>query len=335
MTKTKALVKFDFDVAVITALDAKYKDIQITDGKSYAIVMAGLAEYRGLRLRIDDMHKNLKKDILEAGRALDGDKNRLKCLLEPGEDYLQHIRLTWDEDKAAIKAEKEAKEAERVKVIQDKIISIHDLGVMYGKNSLAIKERLTLVTGIEISTDIYQEFTAPAIECQKVTVDELERALADRLQFEKEEIERQAESKRLEAQRKEQEAAQAKIDEETRKIEEEKAKIEVAKEAEKLHKGREEFERQATLRAEEEVKKKGAREEQAKIEKEEAEAKEKERKAAMAPDKEKLTKWVQSFNETNNPTPQLKSKKAKEILGLAKETIESVLQAAEDEIEKL
>ena len=64
MKTTKELVKFDFDLAVITALDAKYKDIQITDGKSYAVVMQGLAEYRDLRLKIDDMHKKLKKDIL-------------------------------------------------------------------------------------------------------------------------------------------------------------------------------------------------------------------------------------------------------------------------------
>ncbi|GAG15215.1 unnamed protein product, partial [marine sediment metagenome] len=44
MKNTKDLIKYEIETAVIVALDNKYKDIQIIDGKSYAVVMAGLAE---------------------------------------------------------------------------------------------------------------------------------------------------------------------------------------------------------------------------------------------------------------------------------------------------
>ena len=315
----KDLIKFDFDVAVIAALDAKYKDIQkITDGKSKDLVMEGLAEYRELRLKIDIMHKELKADILEAGRGLDGDKNRLKCLLEPGESYLKGIRKVWDDEKDRIKEEKETKEKERILAIQEKINSIRILGLMQGKTSSMIKERLILTTGIEISEDIYREFMDPAIEAHKATIAELEKLLNDRLQFEKEEVERKAETERLEAQRKEQEAAQAKIDEANRKIEEKKQSLE-----------REEFEHQAAIRAEQKAKEDLERMERERIEKEKAEAKEKEQKAALKPDKEKLINFADNLIDME--MPRLSSAAANKILT---QTIREIDILATDIIEQ-
>ena len=71
------LVEYNIETAVITALGSKYKNITITDGKSYAFVMEGLRDYRELRLKIDEKHKELKADALEYGRAVDAEKNRL------------------------------------------------------------------------------------------------------------------------------------------------------------------------------------------------------------------------------------------------------------------
>ncbi len=337
MTKqTKALVKFDFDVAVITALDARYADIQTAEGtKNLALVMEGLSEYREIRTQIDTLHKEYKKDILIAGRSLDGDKNRLKSLIQPGESRLRDLKNVEDDRKDAIREEKATKERERVEAIQKKIVSIRDLGVMRNEHSSFIQDRLVLTRGIEISEDIYQEFIAHAIAVRRDTIIELEEALKDRLQFEKEEEDRKAESERLEAQRKEQEAAQAKIDEGNRKVREGIAKLEMDREAAEAAKEREDFERKAQEEADIEAKKKLEREACDRLEKEEAEKEEKARQEFLRPDREKLTKWVQSFNETNNPTPQLKSKKAKEILGIAKDQVEIILQDLEDKANKL
>ena len=336
MKTTKQLVKFDFDLAIITALDAKYKGIQITDGKSYAVVMQGLAEYRELRLAIDDKHKELKRDILEAGRGLDGDKNRLKALLEPGENHLKEIRQAEDDRKAKIKEEKDYKERERIEAIQEKINNIRDLGRMLPNvSALVIEERLIIVKAMNISEKIYQESIDHAHEARGKAMGMLQEALTERLQTEKEDAERKAEAEHLEAQRKEQAEAQAKIDEEKREIEENRKKFEETERKAKLKKEQEEFERQAKEKAEAAAAQKLKDTASAEEERAKTAAAEKARQEALRPDKERLIIWIQNFNETALPSPTLKSKEAKEILRIARESIEEVLQAAIWKTEKL
>ena len=334
MKTTKQLVKFDFDIAVITALDAKYKDIQITDGKSYAVVMQGLAEYRELRLAIDDKHKELKSDILEAGRSLDGDKNRLKSLLEPGENHLKEIRQVEDARKAKIKEEKEAKERERIEAIQEKINRIRAQGIG-GHNvpSSLIQERIIITQGMPVGKDVFMEFTEQAEEARKEAIAILEQALADQLEYEKAEAERKAEIAHLEAQRKEQEMAQAKIDEGARKVREGIVKLEVDRKAAEETKEREEFERQVKIKAEQEAKEKGAREEQEKIDKEKAEAKEKARQEALKPDKDKLIKFADEIYDIETPT--MKSPKAQKISSEARDRLGELAQDIRAKAKKL
>ena len=315
MKTTKQLVKFDFDLAVITALDAKYKDIQITDGKSYALVMAGLAEYRELRLAIDDKHKELKSDILEVGRGLDGDKNRLKALLEPGEDHLKEIRQIEDDRKAAVKEEKDRKERERIEAIQEKINSIRAQGIVnHSIPSSTIKERLIILTATKLPEDV--EFTGQAIQAQKTTIATLEQALTERLQTEKEDAERKAEAERLEKIRKEQEEAQAKIDEGGRKVREGIAKLEADRIAAEKTKEREEFERQAKDKAEAAAAQKLKDAASAEEERAKTAAAEKARKAEMAPDKEKLIKFADDLYNTE--IPLVKTTKAQKVLAEAR-----------------
>ena len=302
MKTTKSLVKFDFDTAIIASLEAKYKDIQITDGKSYALVMAGLAEYRELRLAIDDKHTELKKDILEAGRGLDGDKNRLKTLLEPGENHLKEIRQVEDDRKAAIKAEKDRKERERIEAIQEKINNIQDLGIMLPNVSrLVIEERLIIVKAMQISQKTYMEFTEQALQFQKETVAGLETLLTYRIQSEKDEAERKAEAERLEAQKKEQAEAQAKIDEENRKVELRQHELEEQERKVEVRKAQQEFERQATIKAKQEAKDKAAQELHDRMQREAAEDKEKARQEALKPDKEKLIKFADELQDIEGP----------------------------------
>jgi nucleoid DNA-binding protein len=52
-------------------------------------------------------------------------------------------------------------------------------------------------------------------------------------------------------------------------------------------------------------------------------------------DKEKLMAWIASFNQTNNPFLNLKSKEAYSILNEAFEKIETALQDAEEKTEGL
>lgn len=315
MKNAKALVKFDFDVAVITALDAKYKDIQTAEGtKPYALVMAGLAEYRTIRSAIDDQHKKLKADILLAGRSLDGDKTRLKTLLQPGESRLRDLKNTEDDRKDAIKAEKEAKERDRKQRIEEKIVDIRHLGVTFNMSSSDIEDQLRTLMSTEISEKVYQEFKPQALEAQNTAVVDLEKALADRTQFEKEEENRKAEAERLEAQRKEQEAKQASIDKAYQKIKDAQDKLEADKKAEQDRKEKEEWEKDEKARLLLELEERKAEAEQKRLEKEEAEKKEKARQEALKPDKEKLIKFAGKLIDLLMDMPNVKSTKAQKIL---------------------
>ncbi len=359
MKTSKEIVKFDIETAIITALDTEYKEVQkITDAESKAIVAEGRRKYRELRLAVVDGHKGEKREALDYCNFLDAEKRRILGLLAPGESHLDGI---WQ----AHRDEIDRKERERIKAIQEKINNIRDLGIMLPSvSSPVIEERLIIIKGQMLTQEVYQEFTIQAEDAHNSAIATLEEALKNRLQFEREDVARKIEMERLEAQRKKQEVAQAKIDEankaaakrqaendarmaaeqakideEKREIEESRKKFEENERKAKLKKEQEEFERQATIKAEEDAKR-SAREsfdriERERIAREEAEAKEKARQAAMAPDKKKLRDWINGFNETVFPSPQLKGKKAQEILRIAKEQIEMILQDALDKIRKL
>lgn len=72
--------------------------------------------------------------------------------------------------------------------------------------------------------------------------------------------------------------------------------------------------------------------ERERAEREYVEATEKARVEALRPDREKLVNWIKSFNGTNNPRPDLKSKEAKKILNGAIEYLEVTLQKISEKI---
>ena len=306
MKTTKELVKFDVETAVITTLDAEYKEVQkITDVKSKAIVAEGRQKYRELRLAVIEGHHDEKREALDHCNFLDAEKRRILGLLAPGESHLNDIWQTH-------KDEQDRKERERIEAIQETINSIRSQGMVHGGTSSTIKERLIIVKAMKISKEVYQESTDQAIECQKVAIGALEEFLSRSLQTEKEDAERKADAERLEAQRKEQAEAQAKIDEKIRKVELRQHELEEKERKAEVQKAQQDFERQALIKAEQEAKEKGAREEQEKIDKEEAQAKEKARIEALKPDRQKLIAFANDILEVH--IPELKSTQAIQVL---------------------
>lgn len=300
---TKEVIKYDIETAVITALADKYADVKITDGKSYQVVMDGLAEYRGLRAKIDSKHKELKADAVAYGKSVDAEKRRLKGLIEPGEQHLKDVRQVEDDRKLKIKQEKERIEQERIDAIKTKIEFLHSPENLYMLTAEQINQRIDAVEDIEID-DTYMEFQEEAKVLVTATLNALYDAFEDRQNYEKKEVERKAEIEKLNRIKEENEAAQAKIDAE-------KAQIAEGKRLEAEAKDRAEFERiakeAATATAEKEAKDKIEREKQEKVDAEN-EAK---RKLAMLPDKEKLIAFADMLVELE--LPAVKSKKAMEI----------------------
>ena len=291
----KQIVKFDIETAVIVALGEKYKDIKITDGKSYAFVMKGIGEYRELRLKIDEKHKDLKKDVLEYGRAVDAEKNRLKDLLAPGENHLKEVRQVEDDRKNKIKAEKEAKEQKRVDEIRSRI---NDLQAMATQAPLLSLKDLHVISkrleGIEISVVEYMEFAEEAKNVLNRVCETVQQFIATAIQREEEDAERKAESERLEKIRLEQEETQRKLDEKSAKLE------------------RDKWEKEEEARILRRLEEEKAAKESERLEREAAKIKEAAQKEALRPDKEKLLRFADEL--LNTPVPKVKAKEAKELL---------------------
>ena len=386
------VVKFDVETQVIVALDTKYKDVQITDGKSKDIVMAGLAEYRELRLAVVDGHKETKAKILKDGNWLDSEKRRILARLAPGEEHLKGIRQVWDDEKERIKAEKEAKEQARKDGIQAKI---HEIRMATGGIAIwPLKDLRALSSKLEeigIDESKYMEFTEEAEKAVDASYNAVQDAIATRIKLDKEAEERKAEDARLEKIRKKQEDENKKIKAAQKKIDDEKDRIAKNKEAEQDRKTNfrtgalfstglkwdgeqycfmdvnvhwtdivilsdDEFNKliedlrlkinsrkkdeadriakEATEKAEAAATQKLKDAASAEEERVKTAAAEKAQKEALAPDKEKLNKWIQGFNAPGTPL-SLKSKAAKEIYRIAWEEIEIILQNAMIKTEEL
>ena len=335
MTEETKLAVFDFEVAVVATLDAKYKDVTIKNPTDYKMVMAGIAEYRGYRLEIDDAHKVGKKKAKEEADSWDSEKRRLKALLEPGEEHLKAVRQVYDDEKEAIRLEKKRVEDERIQEIQDRLNAIHKYA--QGLGSLTAKEltlRLMDVHGIAVDKEDFQELETQATQAKKDAYNDISSALSTKRQQDKDDAARVAQAELLEKTRLEQEDAQAKIDEGKAALQAEKDKLEADKKAEADRKEREEFERLAKIKAIEEA---TARVEAEKAERERvAKAKEEEEKRAQAmkPDKEKLIEMADNVR-FNIAIPKVDSPEAKKIIQDFKDEIDELAEDVRDKAEAL
>ena len=217
-----AVVKYDKDVAIITALDAKYEGITIRPGNAddYAIVKGGLKEYRNHRLEVVDWHKDGKAPHLKDCKDYDNEKTKWLALLSPRENELKATRKVEDDRIAEI-------ETKRIKNIRTKINDIRNLD--YSLPDLTLIEMKALKAGVEgnpITEDDYQEFVGEAMAAVHNVLIAITNAIEQREKLDKEEATRKTENDRLEGIRVEQEAAQKKIDEANRKVKEAQAKAE-------------------------------------------------------------------------------------------------------------
>ena len=319
------VVKYNIDMAVIQEVNEKYKDItEIKDSAGYAMVMAGLREYRELRLTVDAEHKKLKKDALEYGRAVDAEKNRIRDLITPGEERLKSVRQAEDDRKAAIKAEKIRKEQERIEGIRARIADIQKLGLsLIGLSADQLKSRKAEMLEIDITEDDFQEFKAEAETVMNDTYAAVCTALEERVKADIEAAAQKAEAERLEKIRKEQAEEAARLEAEKKKIQDEKDRIQAEKDAEIARKDREAFEKkvqeEAKEKAEREAKERAEQEERDRVARERAEADEAARVEALKPDKDKLLNMAGTLNDIQWPI--VSSVNAQMILKTAREGV--------------
>lgn len=334
-------IKYNLPDSVISKMEAEYSHLEITDSKSYKEVKQAIARVRSLRVSVEKKRKELKADALTYGRRVDAEAKRLTKLILPIENRLKEIKLAEDERRAAIKAEQEAKEKERIERIRSKINAfppsneqIPQLVKMTAEEIKQLQEELKYII---ITPDIFEEFTEEAIKTsadKKILLQEAytARIQADAKEAARKRAEREAEAKRIEEEKRlaaikaEQEAAfrlaeKERKEEEARlkKIAEEQARIsaEIQAEKERIEAEKQAFQRQQELIRQEEQKRIEA-EKQAKLKAEQEKLKEEERKKAvelekkrqalLRPDREQLISYCSTlrsvFDAVDKPAPK-------------------------------
>lgn len=318
------LAKFNKSDEVINELNKNFKGLMINginDKAGFKVVYDARMVVRNHRIEIEKKRKELKANVLEVGKAIDGEAKRLTGMLEPLEEELQKKEDTYHlaVEEARLAAEK--KESERLQVRVDALSK-------YGF-------RVELDQLKAISDEIFDSLLSDAK--QKFEADQKakeEKALADQKEAEaKAELER-VEKERLEKQRIEQEAEAArlkeiqdKIDAE-REIEQKRLKEEQDKlEAEKAELKRQQDEFAANQLAEQnrlkaiqeakDLEEKQKAEALAEEEKQATEMKQaEEQRALRAPDKEKLEVLLESLRGIK--FPEMTSEAGKNILTVYK-----------------
>ena len=241
-----------------------------------------------VRTGIADIHKTQKAFFLAAGRFVDAWKNKETLPVEQMEDKLSEIENYYINIEKAQKAQLQAERLLEVSKYTE-----------YPANALGEMEQQVYdayLQGLKVAYDAKIEAERKAEE-ERLAAIEAEKAERERIRVENERLKAEAEQKEKElaeerakaeaerkafeeAARKEREAAEAIL-----KAEQEKARLESEKAANEKAALEAELKEKADKEAAE-LKAKQEAEKQAKLEAE---------KAEKAPRKEKLTKWVESF----------------------------------------
>lgn len=317
------IIDYSVTDAALAELKEKYGGLRAKfgDGMAYKSVTDAIAVVRTLRVNVEKKRVELKADALEYGRKVDAEAKRITAALLEVEEPLKANKDEIDAEKERLRAAKAKIEQDRIDAIMARIALFADaVTASAGMTSYTIRMNIAGVDGAVID-ESFQEFQQQAADAKAAALEKMNLLLAGRLEIEEQDRKRREEDERLkaeraelEAKRKEIEAAQAaeaarqqaerdKLAAEQRKIDEEKAAIQRQKE-------REEFERQAKIRAEEGAAAKVAAAEAAKKAEAERVAAEKAAAEALKPDVEKLKAYIK---QAIDGIPEMKTAKGKKL----------------------
>lgn len=287
---------------------ANYKNIEVTD-ESQTDLMAEAREKRltlkKARTTVENNRKELKADIVKQGKAIDSVARYVKEEIQPAEEYLE-----LQEKFADIKREKEAEalKAERT----EKLMQYTDDISVYNLDTMSQEQFETLHNNLKAQ---HEDRLKAEAEAEKKAKEEAEAERKRQAEIEKENQRLKAEAEKAEAERaKEREAER--------------------KKQEKL-----EAERQKELKAEREKREAIETEQRAKAEAERkavAEAEEQERKALLAPDKDKILKFVEAIELIKTEKlPAVKTKQAQDLVNQIEDALAHLVARIKEEAKEL
>lgn len=319
-----AIKQYNVTDAAIAKYNKEYMALNVKgveDKEGYELCHTARMEIKGKRVEVEKTRKHLKEDALEYGRAVDKEAKRITSLLEPIEDHLASQEKIVDDEKARIKAEADRKEAAR---IQERVDKLYNMGLVSRNGNFYLSfsnegyvPEAIIKTCSDDDFDKYVNDFQAKIDIENARiVKEIADKIAEEDRLEKIRLEQKSEFERLAKIADEQAKEAKKIQDEKDAIEAEKKRItDEQKKAEDEKSRKEELEKARKEAAEKAVKdaeEKRFKAEKAQKDKEERERIAAEKKAARAPDKEKLLKLVEEFKIHLMPT--MKTDEGKRLL---------------------
>ena len=288
------LAKVNVNEQVIAQVTSDFMPLVIsgkTDKVGFERVHKARIQVRDMRLAIEEKRKELKADSLAYGRAVDSEAKRLTDMLAPVEAHLQG-------EEERIKAEKEAEEKAKQKLIDDMVTRRTQLIVNTGAQFNGVEWKLEelRITNKEILELVEDEF---ARRLESFTV-------VGKVIAEKKEKEAAEQARIAEEQRKKQEELEAR----ERAVKEEEARI-----------AREAREKQIKDEAAEAERKRIEAETKRKEEERLAAEAEAKRQRELAPEKQKLLAYIDSIVAIDVPT----FKNGTKALQLYEELVNTIL----------
>ena len=294
--------------------------VTVTNQAGFSQAQTARMKLRTARVSLEKLGKAAREDATAFSKAVIEKEKQYISILTPEETRLQNLQ---DEFTAKIEAENQAKiqaEIDRKRTIQDAIDEL-SANLQFGDTSNSIQLKIDRITSIELDDNVFQERLTEAKtkwndELEKLVealeqTKEIEKAKADqaaaievlRKQEEMERIAREKAEKEVAQERANVEAAEKRERDRLAEIARKEAEVQRAEEERKAKEERAEIEKQ---RAEEKSKRIAAEHEaerlraeaKALIDKKEADNAariEAERKAASAPDKERMLSYAEAL----------------------------------------
>jgi chromosome segregation ATPase len=233
------LVRYQVTLDDIREMGAKYAALTCETPDAYEETRKAIAVLRSTRVAIEEKRVDLKRSALEYGRKVDGVAKELTAEIEALELPLKEKKAAVDEVKA--RAKREAEEAERAEIER----TIRE--AREAEEARLKAERDAEALRLKAERDAEESRLAAIAKAQAIEAERIAEARreldAQAARAREEEMARaKAEQARIDAEREKMAAQQAAIDAERRDLQSAKEKAD-----------REEFERQAKARAEQEA----------------------------------------------------------------------------------
>lgn len=178
-----ALALFSPHEATMQALAAKYRNVafDLSTPKGLKAAKDARLELREQgRFAIQRLRDKTKDQLNDCKKVVEAEATRLIALVEPVENAV-HQQITAHEEKlAAEKAERDRIEAERKQKHLDAIAVIASyVDKAQGLPVDRVEAGIAYVQGIDVSAEVFEEFAERAAEQKQVTIERLQKMVAD------------------------------------------------------------------------------------------------------------------------------------------------------------